>query len=688
LEDRTVPSYTFTTIDVPGSIETDAVGNNDLGNIVGAYRTPDNMVHGFRLSDNIYTTIDPPGSFGTNAAGINNSGEIAGIYGGTPGTRDFGFLLNGETYTSINPPGSTENGANKINSAGDIVGGYSTDGFLIDQRGYLLSGGNFTTIEVAGATDTFASGINDSGQIVGAFGDFHSGVRHGYLLSSGTYTSYDVPGATFTQGLAINNSGQIVGSYESARMHGYLLTGGVFTTIDVPGSTYTEADGINSNGVIVGTFTDSSGVTHGFIATPDNHAPTLDPIPGQSIAEGGTLTLTATASDPDVGQTLTYSLDAAPPGATIDPATGEFTWTAGDGPASATVTVRVTDNGSPALSDTQSFTITVNNVAPTAGVSGPTDGVPGQSLNFMLSATDPSADDQAAEFGYTIDWGDGTITTGSGPSGVQIPHTYTRTGTFTVLVTATDKDGGQSDAATQDVAIQSVVLEGNTLAVGGTLVDDDIVFQSANHDSGVKVLIDGVSQGVFAGAANLLAFGQAGNDNIRVGSAIALPATLVGGDGDDYLVAGAGNTVLLGGAGTDRLQGGPGNDAIDGGAGFLDVLIGGGGNDTLTDPDGVGQVAGGAGNDDITISFAPDWNINGSHSLPGGSITGGAGDDVIRVTANNPAMRFDVSGDGGDDRIELSGTWNRIRVYGGAGTDTLKNLGAGFVVPMGIEVFE
>lgn len=102
----------------------------------------------------------------------------------------------------------------------------------------------------------------------------------------------------------------------------------------------------------------------------------------------------------------------------------------------------------------------------------------------------------------------------------------------------------------------------------------------------------------------------------------------------------------------------------------------------------VGQVAGGAGNDDITISFAPDWNINGSRSLPGGSITGGAGNDVVRVTANNPAMRFDVSGNGGNDRIELSGTWDRVRVYGGTGTDTLKNLGVGLVVPAGIEVFE
>src|SRR4051794_1088986 len=72
-EDRTTPSYTFTTIDVPGSIETEVSGNNDAGDIVGGYRLPDNSVHAFLLSGGVYTTIDPPGSFGTAARGINNS---------------------------------------------------------------------------------------------------------------------------------------------------------------------------------------------------------------------------------------------------------------------------------------------------------------------------------------------------------------------------------------------------------------------------------------------------------------------------------------------------------------------------------------------------------------------------------------------------------------------------------------
>ena len=60
---------------------------------------------------------------------------------------------------------------------------------------------------------------------------------------------------------------------------------------------------------------------------------------------------------------LTYSLEpGAPTGATIDPNTGVFAWTPtpGQGPATYNITVRVTDAGSPSMSDTETFAVTVN----------------------------------------------------------------------------------------------------------------------------------------------------------------------------------------------------------------------------------------------------------------------------------------------------------------------------------------
>ena len=42
-----------------------------------------------------------------------------------------------------------------------------------------------------------------------------------------------------------------------------------FTSIDFPGATWISCSAINNAGQIVGRYSDSSGVYHGFIATPD-----------------------------------------------------------------------------------------------------------------------------------------------------------------------------------------------------------------------------------------------------------------------------------------------------------------------------------------------------------------------------------------------------------------------------------
>jgi Ca2+-binding RTX toxin-like protein len=328
----------------------------------------------------------------------------------------------------------------------------------------------------------------------------------------------------------------------------------------------------------------------------------------------------------------------------------------------------------------------VTNVAPTAAVAGPADGVRGQTRMFTLTATDPSAVDQAAGFTFTVDWGDGSSATATGPSGMTLGHVYTDTGTYTVRVTATDKDGGTSDAAESPVSIAVAELQGDTLAVGGSTGADVIGVSSSKN--GAIAAVNGVTYGFFAGVTRVVVFGQAGDDVILVAGNVAVPAEVYGGDGNDYLHGGAGDDILHGGAGNDIVQAGSGNDVLDGGTGFLDVLIGGAGNDVMTDPDGVAQASGGAGDDTITITFAPDWNYNGSFSLPAGAISGGEGNDTIRVTSAKAGMSFDVSGGGGDDRIELYGVWTAARVHGGKGTDTLMNRGIGVIQIDGIEVFE
>jgi hypothetical protein len=94
-----------------------------------------------------------------------------------------------------------------------------------------------------------------------------------------------------------------------------------------------------------------------------NTRPTLDPIPDQSVTERMLLTFTASARDNDQPpQRLSFSLDpGAPGGASISAQSGLFAWRpeVGQGPGAISFTVRVSDDGTPSLTATQTFQVTV-----------------------------------------------------------------------------------------------------------------------------------------------------------------------------------------------------------------------------------------------------------------------------------------------------------------------------------------
>lgn len=180
---------------------------------------------------------------------------------------------------------------------------------------------------------------------------------------------------------------------------------------------------------------------------PNNVPPWIASIGNHQVNEGTVFSISVSANDPNSGDTLTFSLDAgAPAAADINVTTGDFRWLSTDGDSSAQVTVRVTDNGEPHLSSTQTFTISVKNTVPSATIAGPATGVRGQPCQFTIAASDMSAADQAAGFTYEIDWNsDGTIDEIlTGLDGHVINHTFAVVGQTTVTITATDKDGGVS----------------------------------------------------------------------------------------------------------------------------------------------------------------------------------------------------------------------------------------------------
>ena len=92
-----------------------------------------------------------------------------------------------------------------------------------------------------------------------------------------------------------------------------------------------------------------------------NRPPTLSVISNRIVFAGQTLEFSVTATDPDIPlQALTFAINTnAPAGATINSTNGWLTWTTSSvqSPGTNTITVTVTDSGSPNRSDAKSFSV-------------------------------------------------------------------------------------------------------------------------------------------------------------------------------------------------------------------------------------------------------------------------------------------------------------------------------------------
>jgi hypothetical protein len=135
-------------------------------------------------------------------------------------------------------------------------------------------------------------------------------------------------------------------------------------------------------------------------------APVLSSIGNLAIDEQTLLTFTAMATDAtQPTDTLTYTLENGPPTASIDPVTGNFTWTPSeaDGPGNFNTRIVVTD--STGLSDSEAITITVRevNVEPILGAIGNRSAMPDEPITFTATATD--SDTPGNSLTFSIDTG-------------------------------------------------------------------------------------------------------------------------------------------------------------------------------------------------------------------------------------------------------------------------------------------
>jgi Ca2+-binding RTX toxin-like protein len=240
---------------------------------------------------------------------------------------------------------------------------------------------------------------------------------------------------------------------------------------------------------------------------PSNQAPQIVELSANTVYEdaaNGTTVGTVAATDPDVGDSLTYALlDDAGGRFAIDPDTGEITVADGslldyDTAAEHSLVVQVTDVGG--LSDSETFSVFVQ--------------------------FDNSGDDALTGTG-----GDDVID--GGPGNDQI-------------------DG-------QDGNDHLIGGSGNDTLMGG---DGDDVLEG---DDGDDVLNGWTGADLLSGdAGHDRLFGSNGNDRLSGGDG---NDQLFGGADHDQLDGGAHDDRLSGEAGNDVLRGGAGNDTLTGGSG-------------------------------------------------------------------------------------------------------------------------
>lgn len=279
-------NYGFATLNNPAdSTFNQLLGINASGLIAGyfgsgmaghpnkGYLLP-NDGHGAYQSENF------PGSAQTQVTGLDNVGVTVGFWADQKGDN-FGFYSTGGHRFHV----ADDPAANAASPAVDQLLGVDDQGvavgFYNDAKGnahgytYNIATRRYGSVTLPGATSVTATAINDGKDIAG-FQTNGAGTVEGFLLlNNGRVFTLSVPGATMTQAFGVNDGDEVVGDYQlgsgkGATTHGFVWAPGLgYQNVDDPsGIGATTVNGINDHGRLVGFYTDASGNTDGFLATP------------------------------------------------------------------------------------------------------------------------------------------------------------------------------------------------------------------------------------------------------------------------------------------------------------------------------------------------------------------------------------------------------------------------------------
>jgi PKD repeat protein len=294
--------------------------------------------------------------------------------------------------------------------------------------------------------------------------------------------------------------------------------------------------------------------------------------------EGSTILLDASSSSDLDGNIVSYEWDLDNDGR-YDDAVGMTTTFKSTASGSHTIGLRVTDKLGAESTDTAS--VTVNNVAPSASAGGPYTVIEGSNVTLRASSSvDPGND--IVKYEWDLD-NDGQY---DDALGVTAVFSAASPGGFTVRVKVTDEDLA-SGIATATVTVKhdganldEPTWDGRVLCVHGT-PEDDTIFLLHNR-LGLKVKNNGIWFGPYDTPAQIRVHGGDGNDLINLTPLDRFPGTVTvrGGNGNDRIIGSKANDILIGGDGHDIIIGGYGDDIIIGGFGGTKML-GNFGNDLM-----------------------------------------------------------------------------------------------------------
>jgi hypothetical protein len=211
------------------------------------------------------------------------------------------------------------------------------------------------------------------------------------------------------------------------------------------------------------------------VPPPVNLAPVLAAVPPQTVEERLTWSYRLSATDANVPtNTLTYGVVSGPAGLTVNPTTGAATWTPGeaDGGQVYSLVFKVTDDGVPPLSATNTVSLTVTKVNNPPTLAAIPDATLPEGSPWTSTATGQDLDLPMQTLGYTVV---------SGPAGLTINPTsgalsWTPTeaqgpGTYSVTVRVADPGG-----LTADRTFTLTVTEVNAPPLLAAVADQQIVY--------------------------------------------------------------------------------------------------------------------------------------------------------------------------------------------------------------------